>query len=86
MNRDELIQKLIRFKDKAFCTYTHEQASSIWRQIREHIPDPYNHYISVEWSHIKCGHGLQQECLALDTEISKYIDYLMGINDYYKDN
>jgi hypothetical protein len=76
MKNEELIKQLIRFKDKAFCSYTHEQASSIWAKIRNNIPHPYNRKISTEWSHVQLGHGYQQAKLALDEEIKNFINHL----------
>lgn len=75
-----LAQKLLSFKDKAFCSYTHGRADSLWKEIRSEIPEPYRVAISIEWSHIQIGHGYKQACAALDEEIKKYISYMLREN------
>lgn len=81
MGKEELIQKLIRFKDKAYCTYTHQQASHIWYEIcseleKYDVPSKITSQIGTEWGHVQLGHGLHQCCAALDSEIKKCIQFL----------
>jgi hypothetical protein len=73
MKNTELIDKLLLFKDKAFCHHSHYKAGQIWREIKYYIPEPYNFKIFVEWSHVQLGHGFNQACLALDDEIKGFI-------------
>jgi len=74
MDDNELINKLLQFKNKAFCHHSHYKAGQIWREIRSYIPEPYNFKICVEWSHVQLGHGFKQACLALDDEIKNFIN------------
>jgi hypothetical protein len=85
MDNKELVQKLIRFKDKAYCTYTHQQAWHIWQEIggevAKRVPHEIYEQITTEWGHVHLGHGLHQACAALNTEIQKCIQYLEERNE-----
>lgn len=70
----DLKEKLLKFKDKAFCYYTHEQASTLWREISKLIPEPFCTKISIEWGHVGSGHGYKQACSALNDEIRKFLN------------
>lgn len=76
MSNDELIEKLLRFKDKAWCHYTHYEAHHIWSEIARFIPKQFASSIQTEWCHCYLGHGFRQACMALDTEITKCVEYL----------
>jgi hypothetical protein len=76
-----LIHQLIRFKDKAWCTYTEEQAQTIWKKIGSQIPNPYYTRISTEWGHVKCNHGKSQARMALLHEIESYIKFIGGYHE-----
>lgn len=73
---DDLISNLIRFKDKAFCSYTYNEADKIFRDIIHQIPKQFGYQIQTEWQHVKLGHGTLQARMALDTEVKKCIEFL----------
>lgn len=80
MSNKELIQNLKLFRDKAFCHHSHSKAYTIFRKIAKNIPKPYITQIQTEWSHVQLGHGFEQACGALNTEIEKCIKHLKGVD------
>jgi hypothetical protein len=73
MNNKELITKLNRFVNKAWCTYTEQEAGSLWRELSSLISQPYNQKISTEWGHVQLGYGIEQARLALKDEVDNFI-------------
>lgn len=79
MDYTELITNLKLFRDKAFSHHSHYKAGQLWRLIAKEIHPDYYQKISIEWSHVQLGHGREQACAALDTEVKKYINFLENI-------
>ena len=73
MDNKELIEKLILFKNKAFCHHSHYRAGQIWRKVSKYIPSPYHQKIATEWEHVYLDHDFKQACMALNAEINNFI-------------
>lgn len=76
MEKEQLIENLKLFRDKAFCHHSHYKAGQLWGKFAKEIHPEYYQRISNEWLHVQLGHGFSQACAALDTEIKQYINYL----------
>ncbi|WP_148134654.1 hypothetical protein [Candidatus Formimonas warabiya] len=79
MNKDHLINELLKFKEKAGCHVASEEAQLIWQKLYPKIPEPFKFTIRIEWGHVQMGHGYKTDYTALDEEINKCIQHLKNI-------
>mgnify|MGYP001272963773 CR=1 FL=1 len=73
MKNQELIKQLKRFLNEAFYIHSRHQAFIIWRDICQHVPEPYKHRIEMEFQETGCSAGRKQSCSALADEVNKFI-------------
>ena len=76
MNKQEVISKLRRMVEKAWCSYTFDQAYSLWKKVATGYPLPYElaRPVSVELYHAE-NEGTQGK-LALKDAVDRLIDGL----------
>jgi len=67
-----------------WCTYSFEKGNKKWREIGKDIPSPFYEKICIEMGHVELGHGREQALMAVKSEMSKYIDFLLNLYDKMK--
>lgn len=72
------IKELDNILDDIWCTYSFEKGRKRWIEIAKDIPSEFENRISTEISHVYCGHGIIQARLAVKSEMSAYIEYLIN--------
>lgn len=73
----KIIKELDNILDDIWCTYSFEKGRKRWREIAKNIPSPFISKIDTEIGHVYCGHGIIQARLAVKSEMSAYIEYLL---------
>jgi len=72
------IKELDNILDDIWCTYSFEKGTKKWREFAKNIPSEFENRISTEIGHVYCGHGIIQARLAVKSEMSAYIEYLIN--------
>lgn len=59
-------------------TYSEGKCVRRWREMASKIPSVFYMSISIEISHVRCGHGREQALMAVKEEMTQCLKYLIG--------
>jgi len=76
-----IVQSLNQILNNIFCTYSFPKGKTKWREISSTIPNTFRQNISLEIYHVESGHGIDQVRLAVKSEMEKYIEYLICMDN-----
>jgi len=80
-NTYKIATSLNQILNNIFCTHSFHKGKTKWRETSSTIPNPFRQNISLEIYHIESGHGIDQARLAVKSEMEKYIEYFIGVDN-----